>query len=75
MLRRTDVTNQHLASNTLRHAAQIIAAARKSLKPLTTLPQQFMLKSIEDGYRIQSEVHQLLATELNRPGFRGGRLV
>lgn len=58
------MTNQHLASDALRHAAQIIAAARKSLKPLPSLPQQIMPKSIEDGYRIQSEVHQLLATEL-----------
>lgn len=58
------MTNQHLPSDSLRHAAQIIAAARKSLKPLATLPQQIMPKSIEDGYRVQSEVHQLLAPEL-----------
>lgn len=58
------MTNQHLASDALRHAAQIIAAARKSLKPLPSLPQQIMPKSIEDGYRVQSAVHQLLATEL-----------
>jgi 2-keto-4-pentenoate hydratase len=58
------VTDQHLASDAARHAAQIIAEARKSLTPLPTLPQSLIPKSIEDGYRIQSEVHQLLAPEL-----------
>lgn len=58
------MTDQHLASDALRHAAQIIAAARKSLTPLPTLPQRIMPKSIADGYRVQSEVHQILASEL-----------
>jgi 2-keto-4-pentenoate hydratase len=48
----------------VRHAAQIIAAARKSRKPLPALPQQVTPTSVEDGYQVQSEVHQLLATEL-----------
>jgi 2-keto-4-pentenoate hydratase len=58
------VTDQHLASEVLRQAAQTIAAARKSLAPLPGLPQRIRPKSTEDGYRVQSEVHQLLATEL-----------
>jgi 2-keto-4-pentenoate hydratase len=48
----------------LRQSAQIIAAARRSLKPLPTLPPQNIPNSVEDGYRIQSEVHRLLALEL-----------
>jgi 2-keto-4-pentenoate hydratase len=48
----------------LRQSAQIIAAARTSLKPLPALPPQLIPSSIEDGYRIQSEVHRLLAPEL-----------
>lgn len=58
------MTNQDLAPDALRHAAQIIAAARKSREPLQGLPQQVMPRSIEDGYRVQSEVHRLLASEL-----------
>jgi 2-keto-4-pentenoate hydratase len=58
------VADQHLDSDVLRHAAQTIAAARKSLTPLPALPQGITPKSVEDGYRAQSEVHQLLATEL-----------
>jgi 2-keto-4-pentenoate hydratase len=58
------VTDPHLSSDALRHSAQIVAAARRSLKPLPTLPQQIIPNSVEDGYRIQSEVHQLLAPEL-----------
>jgi 2-keto-4-pentenoate hydratase len=58
------VTHPHLASDALRQSARIIAAARKSLKPLPTLPQQNIPTSVDDGYRIQSEVHQLLAPEL-----------
>lgn len=55
------MTEQHLASDALRHAAQVIAGARKSLKPLAALPQPIMPMCIEDGYRVQSEVHRLLA--------------
>jgi len=58
------VTDPHLASDALRQSAQIIAAARKSLTPLPTLPQQNIPASASDGYRIQAEVHQLLAPEL-----------
>jgi 2-keto-4-pentenoate hydratase len=58
------VTDQYLASDASRHAAQIIASARRSLMPLAALPQPVMPMSVEDGYRVQSEVHQLLATEL-----------
>jgi 2-keto-4-pentenoate hydratase len=48
----------------LRLAAQTIAAARKTLAPLPALPQAMAPKTIEDGYRVQSQVHQLLATGL-----------
>jgi len=58
------VTDQHLSSDALRQGAQIIAAARKSLTPLPTLPQGVIPQSVEDGYRTQSEVHRLLAPEL-----------
>ena len=58
------MTDQHLASDALRHSAQIIASARRSLEPLQTLPQGIAPNSIEDGYRIQSEVHRLLTPEL-----------
>lgn len=58
------MTDQHLASDASRQAAQIIAAARTSLTPLATLPQPIMPKGVEDGYRVQSEVHRLLASEL-----------
>jgi 2-keto-4-pentenoate hydratase len=58
------MTDQQLAPEALRQAAQIIAAARRSLTPLPNLPQGLIPSGIEDGYRIQSEVHQLLAGEL-----------
>jgi 2-keto-4-pentenoate hydratase len=58
------VTDPHLASDALQRSAQIIAAARKNLTPLPALPQQNIPASALDGYRIQSEVHQLLAPEL-----------
>lgn len=58
------MTNEDLAPDALRHAAQIIAAARSSLRPLPSLPREVMPKSIEDGYRVQSEVHRLLEPEL-----------
>jgi 2-keto-4-pentenoate hydratase len=58
------MTDPHLTLDVLRQGAQIIAAARRSLKPLPTLPQQIIPNSALDGYRIQSEVHQLLAPEL-----------
>jgi 2-keto-4-pentenoate hydratase len=58
------VTDRHLDSAALRQAAQIIAAARTSLTPLPALPQELISRSVEDGYRIQSEVHRLLAPEL-----------
>ena len=45
-------------------AAQIIAAARTSRTPLPALPQEIIPDSVEDGYRIQSEVHRLLVPEL-----------
>ena len=58
------MTDHHLSSDSLRHAAQLIAAARNSLEPLPALPQQVTPQSIEDGYRVQTEVHQLLAPGL-----------
>jgi 2-keto-4-pentenoate hydratase len=58
------VTDPHLASDALRQSAQIIATARKRLTPLPSLPREITPNSVEDGYRIQSEVHQLLAPEL-----------
>ena len=58
------MTDPHFDSDALRQAAQTIAAARKSLKPLALLPQRVVPRSIEDGYRVQSEVHRLLAPEL-----------
>ena len=58
------MTNPHLASDAVRQAALIIAAARTSLTPLPALPQQTIPKTIEDGYRIQSEVHRLLLPHL-----------
>lgn len=54
------MTNQDAASDAVRHAAQIIAAARTSLRPLAGLPREVMPTSVDDGYRIQSEVHRLL---------------
>lgn len=58
------MTNPQLPADALRQSAQIIAAARRSLKPLPALPQHLVPDSVEDGYRIQSEVHRLLAPEL-----------
>lgn len=58
------MTKQDMAPNALRHAAQIIATARTSLQPLPSLPQEVMPNSIDDGYRIQSEVHRLLEPAL-----------
>lgn len=60
------MTNQDPASDAVRHAAQIIAAARTSLRPLPSLPLEVMPKSIGDGYRIQSEVHRLLEPALGQ---------
>lgn len=57
------MTDPHLDPGNLRQAAQTIAAARKSLTPLPPLPPHLLPKSIEDGYRVQSEVHRLLATD------------
>lgn len=58
------MTDQHLAPDALQQAAQTIAAARTSLTPLSNLPQRIRPMSIEDGYRVQSQVHRLLANEL-----------
>lgn len=58
------MTDQDVASGALRHAAQLIAAARTGLRPLPSLPQEVMPESIDDGYRIQSEVHRLLEPAL-----------
>jgi 2-keto-4-pentenoate hydratase len=58
------VTDTHPASDALRQAARIIAAARTSLTPLPALPREIIPRSVEDGYRIQSEVHRLLVPEL-----------
>ena len=55
---------QDVDSDALRRAAQVIAAARTGLRPLPSLPQEFMPGSIDDGYRIQSEVHRLLEPAL-----------
>lgn len=57
------MTDTQLASDALRQAAQIIAAARTTLTPLPVLPQEIIPNSVEDGYRIQSEVHRLLVPE------------
>jgi len=57
------VTNPHPASDESRRAAQIIASARTRLTPLPPLPQELAPKSIDDGYRVQAEVHSLLAAE------------
>ena len=66
------VTDQYPASDVLRHAAQLIAAARRSRSPLD-LPQELRPGSVDDGYRVQSEVHRLLATELGPPaGYKIG---
>lgn len=47
----------------MRRAAQAIAAARTSRTPLSALPPDIGPGTIEDGYRIQSEVHRLLVPE------------
>ena len=60
----TKVSDLHSDSDELRRAAQAIAAARRSLQPLGPLSQPTVPKSIGDGYRVQSEVHRLLATGL-----------
>jgi 2-keto-4-pentenoate hydratase len=56
--------NPQLDPGALRQAARIIAAARTSLTPLPSLPQEIIPASVEDGYRIQSEVHRLLVPGL-----------
>lgn len=67
------MTDQHPAPDALRQAAHTIAAARRSLTPLPALPQPIVPRSIEDGYRAQSEVHRLLAPELGpRVGYKIG---
>lgn len=58
------VSNPQLAPDALRRAAQTIAAARTSLTPLPPLSQDVMPTTVEDGYRIQSEIHRLLAPRL-----------
>src|SRR4051812_47505471 len=58
------VTAQTLTPSMLQHAAQAIATARTGLHPLATLPQWMAPQSIQDGYRVQAEVHQLLAADL-----------
>ena len=58
------VDPSQLAEDALRQAAQIIAAARTSLTPLPALPEKIIPTSVDDGYRIQAEVHRLLAPEL-----------
>jgi len=44
-------------------AAQIIAAARRARTPLHALPAEVAPRDEGDGYRIQDEVHDLLAGE------------
>jgi 2-keto-4-pentenoate hydratase len=56
--------DRHLTPDALRRAAQTIAAARASLTPLPALPPETVPDSVEDGYRIQSEVHRLLEPRL-----------
>ena len=58
------MTNPHAASDALRQAAQLIASARTRRTPLPALPRELTPASVEDGYRVQSEVHRLLAAEL-----------
>ncbi|GAB3765109.1 fumarylacetoacetate hydrolase family protein [Ramlibacter monticola] len=58
------MTDPHPVSGALRQAAQAIAAARTRRTPLPALPQEIAPMSLEDGYRIQAEVHRLLAPEL-----------
>lgn len=59
-----DATNGQLAAEAVRQAARLIAAARKRRQPLTGLPRPVLPQRIDDAYRIQSEVHRLLAPEL-----------
>lgn len=56
--------DERLAPDMLRLASETIAAARKSLTPLPKLPPAMAPQSIEDGYRVQSRVHRLLAADL-----------
>jgi 2-keto-4-pentenoate hydratase len=58
------VTEANFTSGALRQAARIIARARTSLTPLQALPPELIPPSVADGYRIQSEVHRLLAPAL-----------
>ena len=58
------MTAGHLGSGALQQAAQVIAAARTSRTPLATLPPGIIPQTLEDGYRMQSEVHRLLLPEL-----------
>lgn len=58
------MADERLTPDMLRAASQAIAAARMSRTPLAALPHAIAPKSIDDGYRVQSQVHQLLATEL-----------
>lgn len=58
------MTDQSLTPGMVQQAAQAIATARKSLQPLPVLPEDCVPQSIEDGYRVQAEVHQLLAADL-----------
>jgi 2-keto-4-pentenoate hydratase len=58
------VTSQSPTPGMVQRAAQAIAAARRSLAPLAALPPDSVPQSIEDGYRVQAEVHRLLAPEL-----------
>jgi len=60
------MADTQLHADALRQAAQVIAAARTSLTPLPALPQDLIPASVEDGYRIQSEVHRLLVPGLGR---------
>ena len=58
------MTEPHPAADALRQAAHAIAAARTSLTPLPALPPAIVPGNVEDGYRIQSEVHRLLVPRL-----------
>jgi len=67
------VTNQSFTPGMLQQAAQAIAAARRNRKPLPGLPQAAEPRTIEDGYRVQAEVHRLLADELgSQVGYKIG---
>lgn len=58
------MTDHRPASDASGQAAQVIAATRKSRTPLASLPQPIVPASVEDGYRVQSEVHRILEPEL-----------